>query len=632
MCGIAAVLGEKGANTLEKARAAIAILHHRGPDRSTVWQSNDGRVTLAHARLSTIDLLSGPQLNTNEDATVIAVVNGEFYGFEETRTHLETLGHTFRTRTDSEILIHLYERHGTSCVDHLEGEFAFVLWDEREQTLFAARDRFGAKPLYYSQNKNELLFASEIKGLQQAGVTLAWNHQGLLEKLILQTSLAGRTVFQGVQELPAGHYLLYKNGTSAVRQYWDLCYPLEENLPPPQSDDSYAETLLALLDQAVHTRMKSDVPVGCYLSGGIDSNSVLGLMNRHATQPVPAFCLSFDDPSLDEFDQAALSASRMGSPLTKVSVTSQSLAADFVQTIWHCETLIENANCVARFSLSRAVRDAGYRVVLTGDGSDEVFAGYPIFVIDSLRHGTATEMQELKQALGLTDEALRQLLNPAALTASPTLLSRLGYLPAWLEGRHHLCKELAPICHPAFRQHDIDALLLNSLQVRNQLNGRSIINQSLYLHAKTSLPGVTLSSLSDRVEMAHSVESRLPFLDRRVVDFARTLPRSQKINKGAEKFVLRKAMRSVVPPEICGRRKRPLSAPLGLTDGRSPFAQLLEDILRSRYLENIPFVDAKATRQLLDRRPSMDPLPRQRLEAPLMSLASACVLSEKFSL
>lgn len=632
MCGIATVLGEKGADTLERSQRAIAILQHRGPDGLGFWQSKDRSITLSHARLSTIDLLSGAQPITNEDDTVVAIVNGEFYGFEEIRADLQERGHTFRTKSDSEILVHLYERYGVACLDRLQGEFAFVLWDERERTLFAARDRFGTKPLYYSECKREVALASEVKGLKQAGVRLAWDEDGLLERLLFQANLGGRTLFGGIRELPAGHYFLMKNGSSVVRQYWDICYPLEGDLPPEQSDDNYANTLKELLDEAVRSRMRADVPVACYLSGGIDSNSVLGLMARQSRHSPEAFCLSFDDPAFDEFELAAQFAGRLGVHLTKVQVSDESLASDFRKTVWHCENLVENAISMARFSLSRAVSRAGFRVVLTGDGSDEIFAGYRIFATDSLRYGNAAQFDELKRQLGISAKQLQQLMFPEGRIAPAALLSRLGYFPAWLEGRCRSLEIFSTMFRDGNREIDIYNRLLDSLDVRGQLNGRSVLNRSLYIHAKTSLPGVTLSLLGDRVEMAHSVESRLPFLDHRVVNFARNLSPSQKIRKGAEKFVLRKAMRSVVAPETCGRRKRALAAPNSLADEKSQLGQLLQDLLRGRAVENVPFLNKQLVRDLLDRLPSMAASARRELESPLMALASACVLVEDFSL
>lgn len=529
-------------------------------------------------------------------------------------------------------MVHLYEQYGATCLEQLQGEFAFLLWDDRQQLLWAARDRFGIKPLYYSEVAGEILFSSEVKGLQHGGLKLAWDEQGFLEQFVFQTCLNGRTLYRGVCELPAGHDLVWKGGVSLVRKYWDISYPLEQDLSAAQSDEFYGEALKDLLESAVRSRMRADVPVACYLSGGIDSTSILGLMTQQATRPVHAFSLSFDDPKSDEFDLAACSAAGFGARHTKVSVTDQSLASNFRQTIWHCENLVANANSVAKFSLSQAVRDAGYRVVLTGEGSDEIFAGYPTFVADTLRYGTETERNELNRTLNVTEKELLHLLYPNGSPSSLTFNSQLGYVPAWMEHVYLTVQQFGNILPESFVASDIAARLLDSLDVRGQLHGRAVLNQSLYIHSKTSLPGVTLSALGDRVEMAHSVEGRLPFLDYRVVNFARSIPCSQKIRKGVEKFVLRQAMRCVIAPEVCGRRKKALIAPPALTDNNSALGSFLQDTLRSRSLESIPFLDKKGTRDVLDQIHLVPPLFAPGLESSLTSIASACVLAEQFAL
>jgi asparagine synthase (glutamine-hydrolysing) len=631
MCGIAAVVDEDGASALTKAQKAIAILSHRGPDGSAVWRSADGTICLAHARLATIDSLSGQQPMANERNTIVVVVNGEFYDTADLRVELEELGHQFRTRSDSEILIHLYERHGTSCLEYLQGEFAFILWDGDKRRLFAARDRFGVKPLYYSQQKGGIAFSSEVKGLKEAGVVLAWDEQGFFEKFIFQAGLGGRTLYQNVFELPAGHYLLYADGRRQLHQYWDICYPTEGHQTGTETDGDAPGRLAGLLERAVVSRMRADVPVVCYLSGGIDSNAILGLLARYSPGPIEAYSLSFEDAAFDEFDLAAQSAARVGAHLTKVFITDSGLAFDFRRTVWHCEDMIRNAAVMAKFCLSRAVNQAGYRVVLTGDGSDEIFAGYPIFVIDSLRYGSPKETEYVREQLGTNTERLQVLLNPPRRN-STTLTSRLGYVPAWFDGCHRVLDQFAGIFSEAIADIDIDARLLDSVNVAGQLNGRSFLNKSLYIHSKTSLPGVTLSSLGDRVEMAHSVEGRLPFLDNRVVDFARTLPSSQKIRNGVEKFVLRNAMRTLVSPEVCGRRKRALQSPPVLSNKHSALGQLVQDTLRSASLERIPFLNKAIIRRLLDQIPTMDASSIQKIDEPLMALSSACILSEEFSL
>jgi asparagine synthase (glutamine-hydrolysing) len=632
MCGIAAVIGEDGSKTQERARNALDVLRHRGPDDSSIWSSPSGKASLAHARLSTVDFKNGRQPIPNEDNSVIAVVNGEFYETSAIRQHLENLGHRFRSRSDSEVLVHLYEQCGLACLNQLQGCFAFAVWDERKQLLFAARDRFGAKPLYYCEQEGEMMIASEVKGLQRAGVNLEWDEQGFYEQFAFQSCLSGGTLYKGVRELQAGHYLLRTDTSLQVIRYWDINYesPAEQEI---QSDDFYAEQLLEALDRAVECRLQADVPVACYLSGGIDSSSILGLMSRHvAANELTAFCVSFDSPELDEFDIAARSAALVGARLVKVPVSASTLADDFKKTIWHCENLIGNANAVAKYSLSRAARDAGYRVVLSGEGADELFAGYPHLVTDTRRGLDESARKELQNKLGVSAEQLELISYPLGRVASSLVLDKLGYSPIWLEVRHRVMKQFSGVLPRAFGALEMDNRLLDSLDVAGQMNGRSPLNQSCYLQLKTCLSGVTLPSLGDRVEMAHSIESRLPFLDQRVVDLARRLPDWMKVRGGAEKYVLRKAMRAVVSPEVCGRRKYPITAPAAMWEASSALGTMLQDTLRSRYLDAIPFVNRPALLAILDATAAEKQAARSALEAPMMALASACVLAKTLSI
>jgi asparagine synthase (glutamine-hydrolysing) len=631
MCGIAVVVAQRGANIAGRAQNAIEILRHRGPDGNTIWLSPSGNVSVAHARLSTVGLSGVYHTLANEDGSIVAAVNGEFYEWKPLRSRLERDGHRFSTNIDSEVLVHLYEQCGVASLNALQGEFAFVLWDEKNQLLFAARDRFGTKPLYYSQSNEEMILASEVKALKSAGVALAWDEQGFSEQFIFQASLRGRTLFKGIQEIPPGHYLLKDNQDLKLRKYWDMNYPVAEQNQPGRSDESFSETLLELLDSAVQTRMESDVPVACYLSGGIDSNSILGLMARRAPNSITAFCASFDSPQYDEVPVAARAAAHCGCRLNKVAVTATSLAADFRKTVWHCESLITNANAVAKYALSRAVNQAGFRVVLSGEGSDELFAGYPHMVADAWRALAGTEREKLLNDLGISSECWDTILYPNGRVASSAVMRRLGYSPVSLEARHSLMGSLRGILPGLFDDVEMDDRLLDSFDATNQLNGRSPLNQSLYLQLKTSFPGVTLSSLGDRVELAHSVESRLPFLDHRVVNFARFLPCSQKVRRTVDKFVLRNALRSVVLTEVRERRKQPITAPPALWVPGSALGQLLQDTLRSHHLERIPFLNKKQLLHLLDGPPREIPI-RDALEAPLTAIASACMLAETMSL
>jgi len=587
---------------------------------------------LGHTRLSIIDLCTGDQPLTNEDESLHVVVNGEFYDFERIRGELEARGHRFRTKTDSETVLHLYEERGVECVHQLRGEYAFVLWDERNQTLFAARDRFGIKPLFYAQTKDGLLLGSEVKALHASGVEAAWDEEGFLHAFGLAGSIDGRTHFRGVRSIPPAHYLVAKAGHISTHQYWDFDYPEERSIAARQNGD-YAEEFRAVLEEAVRLRMRADVPVGCYLSGGIDSCSVLALMAHNSGTPVRAFSLAFDHDAYDESPIAREMAKRAGAEFTTIPITQRSLADDFSDAVWHGESFFANAHCVAKFALSRAVRDAGYKVVLTGEGSDEILAGYPHFRMDLSRHCSDVDGAALRQSLAATNSVSRGLLladGPAP--PSPVFLERLGYVPAWIEAREAFLQKLRPSLPPSFQTDGLHKQLLGHLDVAGQISGRHVVNQSLYLWNKTALPGYILTILGDRMEMSHSVEGRVPFLDHHVVEFTRTLPVTQKICGTTEKFVLREAMRPLLTPTVYQRQKHPFLAPPALFKPDEPLHQMMQDTLRGPVLNTIPFLRKKAVLELLDGIPLLDEGAKTGLEVPLMSLFSACVLAERFKM
>ena len=607
MCGIVASLDWTGGATTDPVRRGLAAIRHRGPDGTGLWRSPSGRVALGHTRLSIIDLTSGAQPISNESDQIHIIVNGEFYGFERQRQDLEARGHQFKTHSDSEILLHLYEDFGVDCLHHLRGEFAFILWDERTHTLFAARDRFGIKPLFFACTAETVFFASEIKALHAAGIAPAWDEQGFYEKLVLHSPLCGRTLFRNVSELAPGCYLLAQNGNMTERCYWDFNFPPEADIAANLSDDDYAAQLADVLNSAVQTRMRSDVPIACYLSGGIDSGSVLGLMSRHSARPVDAFSLSFSDAAYDEASFASETAAHCNARLHFVSVSQADIAAHLAEAVWHTETVFTHSHCVSKFILSRAAHEAGFPVVLTGDGADEIFAGYPAFVCDALRETSPPQPQ------------------------SSAFFDRLGYLPAWHEAQERVLDLLQPILHGALQRDVIRNNFLDTLDIPGQLRGRSTVNQSLYLFNKSVLAGHVLTVVGDRLDMANSIEARLPFLDHHVVEFGRHLPKSQKIRGGAEKFILRKAMRGIVPAALCGRRKWALQAPpFLLTAG--PLSDLMQDTLRGSTLDGVPFLDKAAALRLLETALTCEPKRSAWLETPLMAILTACLLGEQFGL
>jgi asparagine synthase (glutamine-hydrolysing) len=347
MCGIVAIFSRRDPVSPAAVQRATQSLYHRGPDGQRHWISPDGRVALGHARLSIIDLTTGDQPIANEDEQMHIVVNGEFYGFEPIQRELEGSGHRLRTRSDSEIALHLYEDLGAQCVQRLRGEFAFVLWDETNRTLFAARDRFGIKPLFYAFHGETLYFASEVKALFAAGVPARWDAESVYHSVEFGGHQL-RTLFDGVFQVPPGHYLLATDKHLQLSKYWDFNYPpvrqaadnhANENRP----DAEYATEFRNALEEAVRIRLRADVPVGCYLSGGLDSCAVLGLAARHHPEPIRAFTLTFDRAEYDEGEVAREMAATVGAEFFPIPIRQDDLADHFADAIAQAEAFCVNA-------------------------------------------------------------------------------------------------------------------------------------------------------------------------------------------------------------------------------------------------------------------------------------------------
>jgi asparagine synthase (glutamine-hydrolysing) len=623
----------------EALERATRRLSHRGPDGRRTWLAADGRVGLGHARLSIIDLTTGDQPIAGEDPALQIVANGEFYDFERVRRELEGRGHRLRTRSDSEIALHLYEDFGTACLRHLRGEFAFALWDGPNDTLFAARDRFGIKPLYYATHRGTLYLASEVKALLAAGVPARWDRAAVFHGHHFLGTPADRTLFEGIYPVPPGHYLLASGGQVRLIRYWDFDYPPAAGGPPAGTDAEYAERFRHALDEAVRLRLRADVPVGCYLSGGLDSCSVLGLAAKHHPEPIRAFTLTFDRADYDEGAIAREMAAHAGADFRPIPVRQSDLADHFADAVCQAETLCFNAHGTAKYLLSRAVREAGYKVVLTGEGSDEILAGYPHFRRDLLLYQSpeqdAIAARQLLEQLQANNAISRGLLMPDG-EAAPLagVRSALGFVPSWLEAQATTAARLRAVFAPDFTAefagHDPYRAFLNGLDAAGQLAGREPVNQSLYLWSKLPLPNYILAVLGDRMEMAHSVEGRVPFLDHHVVELIRNLPVSQKIRGMTEKHVLREAARPVLTATVYGRQKHPfLAPPAALTPGERLY-ELAQDTLRGPALAALPFYDRAKLVALLDGLPALGDAARTALDPVLMIVLSACCLQQRY--
>jgi asparagine synthase (glutamine-hydrolysing) len=641
MCGIAAFFSKGKRISTERLKGATNSLHHRGPDSQGVWLSPNQRVGLGHARLSIIDLTTGDQPIANENERIHIVVNGEFYDFERQRRELERRGHLFRTRSDSEIALHLYEEFGTHCVQQLRGEFAFVLWDETNETLFAARDRFGIKPLYYAVHHDTLYLASEIKALFAAGVAARWDHEYFYQ-YATGPAMPDRTLFNGVHQVPPGHYLTATTNGMRILRYWEFNYPPADELEADTRNESaFVEEFAAVFEEAVRLRMRADVPVGCYLSGGLDSCAVLGFAAQLSSSPIQAFTLTFDQAAYDEGDIAREMAARAGANFHPVPIKQSDIADNFADASWHSETLFSNGHGVSKYLLSRAVRDAGYKVVYTGEGSDEIFGGYVHFRTDMLQHNThgqdAAEVQRLLQQLEAANSVSRGMLMPAGNTGSLESVERLlGFVPACLKVFAAQGEQRQAIFDADFKAQfsgrDSARLFLDSLDVPAVLKGRDPLNKSLFLWAKSFLPNYILNLLGDRMEMAHSVEGRVPFLDHHVVECVCRAPVSLKIRGVTEKYLLREAAKPLITETVYRRQKHPFLAPPVTTVPTERFHQMMQDTLRGSGLASLPFYDQKKVVALLDQLPKMSDSERVGWDPVLMSMLSACVIQERFGL
>jgi asparagine synthase (glutamine-hydrolysing) len=640
MCGIVGIFSRREPLAAARLEHATRSLFHRGPDGQRHWMSRDRRVGLGHARLSIIDLATGEQPIASEDALMHIVANGELYGYEAIRRELEQAGHRLRTRSDSEIALHLYEDLGPQCLHRLRGEFAFIIWDEKHRTLFAARDRFGIKPLFYAFHNDTLYLASEVKALFAAGVPARWDAESVAQSLECGGHQV-RTLFDGVFQVPPGHYLIATDKHFQLVSYWDFNYPRVAEPMRQRSDAEYIAEFRQVLEEAVRLRLRADVPVACYLSGGLDSCAVLGLAARHRTDPIRAFTLSFDRAEYDEEPQAREMAAQAGAEFVPIPIRQDDLADHFADAIEQSETFCVNAHGVAKYLLSRAVRDAGFKVVMTGEGSDEILGGYAHFRRDMLLYNADGQdpaavsmlLRELEQSNGVS----RGLLLPHGDSLPLVGVKRvLGFLPSWIETFAARSLKMRALLSEGFlagfdRREPYRALL-SELDVQGQLSGRSAVHQSLYLWSKTMLPGYILTMLGDRMEMAHSIEGRVPFLDHHVVETIRSQPVSLKIRGMTEKFVLREAVRDVITDTVYRRQKHPFMSPPATLNPKAKLHELVQDRLRGAALASIPFFDQKKVIGLLDRIGHMDESARVANDQILMMLTSACVLQERFGL
>lgn len=579
MCGIAGVFHADKSQPVDPDTlvAMAAIQYHRGPD-GFGWQAMDG-IGFSHARLSIIDLNEnrGRQPFVSADGRFMQTTNGELYDYKRIRAELTADGARFRTKSDSEIVQHLYPRLGMDAtLPHLRGEFAFAFFDRDEDTMYLVRDRFGIKPLYWTEVDGKLIFGSELKVLfAHPDVPRRFDSEGLYHQL-MQTIVPGTTAFAGIHQVKPGHMITVRRRDGRLRieekRYWDMPFP-EDGVHANISDADAIEGVRDKLLEAVALRLEADVPVGCYLSGGIDSCSILGLASAVQQSPVKAFTIGFDSARYDETPIATEMAVSVGADQDVMRLSADHLYDHLEETLWHTERTVYNTLAVAKFLMSRHVRDAKYKVVVTGEGSDELFAGYPAFRNDLFLHGMdhmpEAERAEWKRMLHEKNALFKGAMLAENAIDNAALTAKIGFTPAclqpWLGAADFVPGILNKDIAASLAGYDPGAAIAAALDA-DSLAGRHPLDRAQYVWIKTMLEGQILTWGGDRVDMANSMEARPAFLDHHLAEFAATLPPSVRIKGKTEKWVLREAMKGLLPEVLYKREKFAFMAPPAHTD------------------------------------------------------------------
>jgi len=578
VCGICGkLIFDRGADVSPALLKTMAdTIEHRGPDDEGYYVS--GPVGLGFRRLSIIDLNTGHQPLSNEDGTVWIVFNGEIYNYRELRQLLRAKGHLFKTQTDTEVIVHLYEEFGEECVSRLRGMFAFAIWDDARKTLFIARDRLGIKPLYYRLTKECFLFGSEIKAILSDPSVTPDVLPEMVDRFLSCYYVPGEeTLFRDILKLAPGCSMLVKDGKAKVRQYWDI-----EFAPRRQKLGDAGQELIALLEESVRLHMISDVPVGFLLSGGVDSTAMLAFAVGKADRPLHSFTLGFSDPGVvDERPYARFAARKYAAQHHEMTISAREFADVLPTYSWHMEEPVCEPTAIALYYVSRLAKDF-VKVLISGEGGDEAFAGYPNYR-NLLWMERLKKLKPLNGALASTLSLLNGIL-PGRITRYAPLMkipferyyhSRISN-PGTFFNRHKrelYSKDFAPLVSNV---RSLESVVMHA----TKSSGYGIVNRMLYVDTKTALPDDLLLK-ADKMTMANSIELRVPLLDHKLLEFAGRLPENFKVRRFTTKYIAKEALRGRVPKEILDRKKVGFPVPYA-SWLNSELKELVHDVLLDR--------------------------------------------------
>jgi asparagine synthase (glutamine-hydrolysing) len=607
MCGINGIaLSSRSRRSISAAvvERMRDVLKHRGPDDAGIFV--DARVGLGHRRLSIVDVAGGHQPMANEDGALRIIYNGEIYNHAAFRPFLEARGHVYNTHCDTETILHLYEEYGEECVNRLRGMFAFAIWDSRKRELFIARDRLGVKPLYYAQTSDgSLYFASEIKALLETGAIKAeLNYQALPDYLANHAPSGEETLFSGIKRLLPGHTLLWRDGTIQIKRYWDVSFARDNS--SVRSDSDYVAEWSELFRESVRLRLMSDVPLGMFLSGGIDSSAIAAVMSGMVSDPIKTFSVAFAEREANELQYARLVAKTFKTDHREIVVSPKNFFAALPQLVWHEDEPIAHPSSVALYFVSQ-LASQHVKVVLTGEGSDELLAGYGRYRKTILNMQLGAHYRQRmpagirnavrKQIAALPyGSRLRQKLARTFLTLSPDIESiyfdNFAVFPRAMQSdllTTETCERIgADVVDPY-------SVVRNVLR---QTEATSLLDRLLYADTKTYLHELLMKQ--DQMSMAASIESRVPFLDHKLVEFSARLPERMKLRGATTKYILRQSMKDVLPEEILSRPKMGFPVPVGAWF-RGAFREVIDEYVLSERVVSRGIFDAEFVKSLVRR-------------------------------
>jgi len=608
MCGIAGMFNlDEAPVAPESLRGMIRMLAHRGPDSTGFHMENN--VGLAHARLSIIDLAGGEQPMCNEDSSLWITFNGEIFNYVELREELRSKGHRFATRSDTEVILHLYEEKGEDCVQYLNGQWAFAIWDNQRRRLFLSRDRLGVRPLFYTQANKTFIFGSEIKAIfSHPGVTREIDVNGLDEVFTYWCTIPPTTLFRNIHELPPGHSMTVDAGGVSVQQYWNYQFEKAPQVVSLSQEKEYADELLDLLIDATQIRLRSDVPVGAYLSGGLDSTLTTALVKKFTNAKLRTFSVTFDDAEFDESSFQREAVRFLDTEHQEIRCSKNQIGEVFPTVIWHTEKPVLRTAPAPLYLLSRLVRNSGYKVVVTGEGSDEVLGGYDIFKETKIRRFWESQPDSRMRPILLRRlyPYLQNIQNQPDtyrktffhINVDRNLQPFFSHIPRW-----QLTAKLKMFFSDALRAEIAgnDDYSKVRTQLPDNYSTWESFCQAQYLETKYLLPGYILSSQGDRMAMAHSVEGRFPFLDYRIVEFASRLPVSLKMKVLNEKYLLKRCAIGLIPLSVAKRHKQPYRAPEACSFLQPAAREYMEELLSPGQIRRDGLFDERAVSLLQDK-------------------------------